>query len=263
MGKVNLRLESLNKEERANMATVLDFLFNPDRPSKDIIINLVSQIYGNKYFNIVSDNGHTPIAYHATTYEKDKHWFTLARFEENQMTSEALDFFGRDDDRDFRRYYGLGICKEDGILYAVSLQERCSPNWNNAYLIGMVSPLKELSFPILKTNGTICAMCDTLHDAINNKIWSEKPLFLEEGGVVSMAVKDQHGNYCYIKGPSVDNVFRDYADNYTDYRSYRNQMASEWRIADPVTRQRYEEWKKSAAGLKSSFDKFYGGGIVD
>ena len=25
----------------------------------------------------------------------------------------------------------------------------------------------------------------------------------------------------------------------------------------------YEEWKKTAKGLKSDFDKFYGGGIVD
>lgn len=260
---VNLRLEHLNKEEKVNMTAVLDFLFNPDRPSKDIIINLVSQIYGNKYFNIVCDNGRSPVAYHATTYEKNKHWFTLVRFEENQMTSEALDFFGRDNDRDFSRYYGLSICKEDGILYAVSLQERCSPNWNNEYLIRMVLPLKELNFPILKTDGTISSMCGTLHDAINSKIWCEKPLFLEKSGAVSMAVKDQHGNYCYIKGTSVDSVFRDYADNYTGYQSYRNQMASEWKIVDPVTRQRYEEWKKSATGLKSDFDKFYGGGIVD
>jgi hypothetical protein len=76
-------------------------------------------------------------------------------------------------------------------------------------------------------------------------------------------VKDQHGNYCYIRGTDIDSVFRDYADNYTGYRNYRRQMASEWEIVDKATKRRYTEWQQTSTGLKSDFDKFYGGGIVD
>ena len=60
-----------------------------------------------------------------------------------------------------------------------------------------------------------------------------------------------------------DDVFRDYTDNYTGYRNYRRQMASEWEIVNDKAKASYEEWKKTAKGLKSDFDKFYGGGIVD
>ena len=78
-----------------------------------------------------------------------------------------------------------------------------------------------------------------------------------------MVVKDQHGNYCTIEGKTLDDVFRDYADHYTGYRNYRRQMASEWEIVNDRAKASYDEWKKTAKGLKSDFDKFYGSGIVD
>ena len=78
-----------------------------------------------------------------------------------------------------------------------------------------------------------------------------------------MVIKDQHGNTTEITNTTIDKLFKDFADNYTGYRDYRRQTASEWKIVDNTTRLKYEEWKKTAKDLKSDWDKFYGGGIVD
>lgn len=264
MKTIKLRLGYLDNEEEANLITPLKFLFDPKSKSKDAIIKLADKLYGgDTQFDIVSDNGHTPEAYRATTYTKDKHYFTIVRFEAKHMTNEALDFFGHGDNWDFRYYYGLSVCKEDKKLYLVSFKNSCSPNWNNEYRIQRAMPLDMLNIPILEKGGTIYGMCDSLHTALNENIWKKKPLFIEEDGNVRMAVKDQHGNYCYIQGTDIDSVFRDYADHYTGYRDYRRQMASEWEIVDEATKRRYAEWQQTAKGLKSDFDKFYGGGIVD
>lgn len=264
MKTIKLRLRSLCNEEKEIMVKQLKFLFDPKSKSKDTIIKLADKLYGgDTRFEFILDNGHSPVADNATTYMKDKHYYTLVRFEAKHMTSEALDFFGHSDDWDFRYYYGLSVCKEDRKLYIVSFKDRCCPNWNNEYRIQRAMSLDMLNIPILDKKGTIYGMCNSLHIALNEKIWKKKPLLIEEEGKVSMAVKDQHGNYCYIQGADIESVFRDYADNYTGYRSYRNQMASEWEIVDKATELRYAEWQQTAKGLKSDFDKFYDGGIVD
>lgn len=264
MKTIKLRLDYLNNEEQVNMTTPLRFLFDPKSKSKDALIKLADRLYGgDTRFDFVTDNGHPSEADNATSYSKDRHYYTLVRFADKYLTEQAVELLGHSRNWDFRFFYGLSVCKEDRKLYLVSFSNQCCPNWNNEYWAQKVLPLETLDIPVLVNGGTIYAMCRSLHSALNEKLWKMKPLFIEQDGDVRMAVKDQHGNYCYIYGESVDAVFRDYADNYTGYRDYRRPMASEWEIVSDSIRQRYAEWRRTATGLKSSFDKFYRGGIVD
>lgn len=266
METIKLRLGYIDNAENATLKESLAFLYNPQSETKSALMALADKLYGgDKRFEIVSDNGRTPEAYRAESSTRNKHFFTLVRFDDKNMTQEALNFFGWSRDWDFRFYYGLCVCEEDRKLYIVSFKNTCSPNWNNEYYVVLPLPLdsEELDFPILKEDGTMYAICDSLHIALNEKYWETKPHYIEKDDYFAMLVKDQHGNYRYIEGESYNFVFRDYADNYTGYRNYRRQMASEWEIVSEEVKDDFELWKCLATGLKTDFDKFYGNGVVD
>lgn len=261
--ETKIYLNYLSKEEKVIMTETLAFLRNNDEASKAEFIKMAGELYAKENkLNFLWDNGHYPSEYCASS--RDKHFFTIIQFEKKHLTEQAINEFDRNySTSNFPCYFGISVCEEDRMLYFISFRDYGRPNWNNKYDAMKCSELQTLDFPILKEDGIIYKMDDALHAAINDRLASRRPLYTEKDGLVTMTVRDQHGNYCDIKGSSLEEVFRDYADNYTGYRDYRRQMASEWKIADDGIRQKFEEWKQTAKGLKSSFDKFYGGGIVD
>ena len=262
--ETKIYLNYLNKDEKVIMTRTLAFLLNNDDASKAELIKMAGKLYGKENrLNFLWDNGHMPSQWQASTRSKDKHFYTIIQFEKKHLTEQALEVLGTEHFKEFPYYYGISICDEDRKMYVVSFKDDGVPNWNNYYIAERYRELQDVDFTLLKEDGIIYKMDDALHAAINNKLASSRPMFTEKDGHVTMTVRDQHGNYCDIEGSSLEEVFRNYADNYTGYRDYRRQMASEWEIADDGIRQKYEEWKQTAKGLKSSFDKFYGGGIVD
>lgn len=255
----------LNEVEKVKMTIAMDFLHSANSESKNDLISLAADLYSkDTKLNFLHDNGRSPSETACHTYYKDKYFYTLVQFEQKDLTEQMINELGSyDGDWDWRYFYAISLCREDRELYIVSFSNACSPNWNNEYNVQKYKKLEDVVFPILKEGRTISRMNDSLHAAINEKLIAKKVTFKATDNYVYMSIKDQHGNYSSIEGNSLDDVFRDYADNYTGYRNYRRQMASEWEIVDNSARKMYDEWKKTAKGLKSDFDKFYGGGIVD
>lgn len=262
--ETKIYLNYLCDSEKSRMTDVLGFLRTGDVKSKDMFLKVADKLYGKGIvFNFMSNNGRCPDC--AWANYRDKHFTVVMRFAREHISDEGIRVLGHNDndDWDWRYFYGIAVGDDDRKVYAISYSNRCSPNWNHEYRIQSYVELSDFQWPLLNESGVVYSMDDSLHAAINDVLAEGKTMFTEEDGSVVMVVKDQHGNYTEIKGTSLDSVFRDYADNYTGYRNYRRQMASEWVIVDGYAREIFEEWKSTAKGLKSDFDKFYGGGIVD
>ena len=244
------------------MTEALPFL-TTNESSKDKLLEIAKRIYGKGItLSFEWDNGKYPSEWRANR-GGSMHFYTLIQFKEEDMTEEAISKLGRCDEWDWRYFYAISVCAEDRELYLLSFNNRYSPNWNGEYNMRRLIALTDVGFPILKEHSVIYRIDDALHNAINTSLLQSLPMFTEDEDKVVMMVKDQHGNYTAIEGTTIEQVFRNYADNYTGYRNFRRQMASEWVIVDDKARLRFEEWKRTAKGLKSDFDKFYGGGIVD
>lgn len=256
--KTRMYLNHLSNEEKERMTNELPFLRHNDEKSKKRLMRICNKLYAkeNKLERIM-DNGYTSQGSYASGY------YVIIGFEQKMLSDKAISVLGSCDEWDWRYFYGIAIGREDRQVYVISFSNACSPNWNDEYNRHKTIPLDDIDFSILKDDGVVYRMDDALHSAINNEIYSTAIIFSQTEGCVMMVVKDQHGNYCEIKGTSLENVFRDYADHYTGYRDYRHQMASEWEIVSSIAKEEYEEWKRTAKGLKSDFDKFYRGGIVD
>ena len=262
--KTKIYLNYLGNDEKMSMTDALSFLRSDDKESRKMFERIVREIYGvDRKFDYPSDNGHRP----SESTSKDgcgKYYHTIIQFEQKDLTEEAIEHLGRyDGEWDWRYFYAIAIGKEDRQLYLVSFSNAYSPNWNHEYNVQRKMELKDVDFQVLTRSGLIYRMDDSLHGAINDELWSKESTFSTSTDGIRLIVKDQHGNYCTIEGETLDVVFRDYANNYTGYRNYRRQMASEWEIVNDKAKASYEEWKKTATNLKSDFDKFYGGGIVD
>jgi len=254
-------LNYLRNEEKVRMTNTLAFLKGGSEFKKEFI-DLVDRVYGKDVsLDYIRDNGNIASEWGARYC--GNYYYTILFFEQKDLTEKAIEVLGSCDEWDWRYFYGIAIGKEDRKLYVISYRNECSPNWNSKYEAQRIVSFNDFDFPLLKEDGRIYRMDNALHSAINDELAKNLVLFVENDYEVSMVVKDQHGNYDTISGDSVESVFRNYADNYTGYRDYRRQMASEWEIVDDADRQRFEEWKRTATGLKSGFDKFYGGGIVD
>lgn len=264
METTKIYLNYLGKAEQETMTNALSFLRSEDKASRAMFERIAGEIYGpDRKFDYPSDNGHRP-SESTSKGGGGKYYHTIIQFGQKDLTDEAIEHLGRyDGEWDWRYFYAIAIGKEDRQLYLLSFSNACSPNWNHEYNVQRRMELKDVDFPILKQGGLVYRMCDSLHAAINDELWGGESTFTASNNGVRLVVKDQHGNYCAIEGSTLDDVFRDYADNYTGYRNYRRQMASEWEIVNDRAKASYEEWKKTAKNLKSDFDKFYGGGIVD
>ena len=263
MNQVKIYISHIDNVEKAKMTMALPFLYSKDDESKNELINLANTLYSkDKEITMQRDNGNLPCEHGCRTYSKDKHFYNLIQFEQKDLTDEAINALGKDDEFDWRYFYSIAICREDRELYLLSFSNACSPNWNGEYNLRRCLKLQDVDFPILKEDRFIYRIEDVLHGAINEKLMSNVETFKADDNHVSMVIKDQHGNYKKIEANSLEDLFRDFADNYCGYRNYKRQMASEWEIVNDVAKQTYEEWKENAKGLKSSFDKFYGG-IVD
>lgn len=262
METTKIYLNYLDKGEKERMTDALSFLRSENKESRAMFERIVDNVYGpDRKFDYPSDNGHRPSE--GTCRTCGKYYHTIIQFEQKDLTEDALKALGSCDEWDWRYFYAISIGKDDRQLYLVSFSNECSPNWNNKYNIQRCMELKDVDFLILRESGLVYRMCDSLHAAINGELWSKESTFSTSTDGVRMVVKDQHGNYTSIVGETLEQIFRDYADHYTGYRNYRRQMASEWEIVNDRAKTSYEEWKKTAKGLKSDFDKFYGGGIVD
>lgn len=264
--RTTLYLNWLDKDERVRMTEALPFLRNGEQNSREKLIQIASELYGKgTIIDFRSNNGHLPSEFRAQTYGKGRNFYTLMQFERKEVSDKCISVLGHRDNESYewRYFYGISLCDEDRELYIISFSNACSPNWNNEYNAQMYVRLADVDFPILKDDGVMYRMDDSLHAAINAKIVENTPKFLQTENGIEMMVRDQHGNYKTLVGKDLDSVFRYYADNCTGYKNYRRQDASEWVIVDDNARQKFEEWKKTAVGLKSDFDKFYGGGIVD
>ena len=265
MNTTKIYLNYLSNEEKVNMTNALAFLRKDDKASRKMFERIAGEIYGpDRRFDYPADNGHRPSEGSSRNYEKTMYLHTVVQFEQKDLTAAAIEHLGKyEGSWDWRYFYAIAVGKDDRKMYLVSFSNACSPNWNNEYNIQRYMELKDVDFPILKADGLVYRMCDSLHAAINAELWGKQEAFTEGPGYCRMMVRDQHGNYTTIEGCSAEDVFRDYADNYTGYRNYRRQMASEWVIVDDAVRESFKEWQQTANGLKSDFDKFYGGGIVD
>ena len=261
MKKTKIHLRSLPTTEKCELTNVLSFLWIPKSDTKRYLANLANNLYARDInLELVALNGH--LAPECRASSRDKNFYNLVQFKKEDLTPPALQFLGENNSFDWQHFYAISICREDRELYLISFSNACSPNWRDEYNVQRCMKLQDVDFGILKHGSYIYRMDAALHKAISKDILREQTTFCQEGKPF-MVVMDQYGNRAKICGDSIDAIFRDYADNYTDYRDYRHQSASEWEIVNHSAREMFTQWKKTATGLKSSFDKFYRGGIVD
>lgn len=265
MKKVEMYLSYLNKAEKYKMVSVLGFLCDSHAEGKEKLISIAQDLYPQDVkLDFLTDNGNKPSE--TSCYTNGFLFYTLMQFEQKDLTEQMIGKMGKGNDDDgfpWRYLYTISLCNQDKELYLVSFSNKYSPNWNDEYNVHHYMKLQDVDFPILKEDGKVFRMTDSLHNAINAKLYEGKQTFVETGNSVSLVLKDQHGNYITIEGNSLDAVFKDYADNYVGYRNFRRQMVSEWEIVNDKAKTMFATWKETAKGLKSDFDKFYGGGIVD
>lgn len=265
--QIKLYLNNINDKEKKVMTDFLSFLHNPnDTESKKNLTEIANKLFGgDRRIELAWCGNRT--AYESVArppYKKEKKYYNLIKLGEHEvMTDQALFMLGKRLEWDWRYMYSIALCSEDRKLYVISYSNACSPNWNEEYNIQHITALDDVYYPLLKENCVIYKIENNLHAAINDIIYSGRELFAVTAIGASMVVKDQHGNYTTLQGNSMEDVFRDYADNYTGYRNFRRQGVSEWEIVSDVAKEEYSQWVKTARGLKSDFDKFYGSGIVD
>jgi hypothetical protein len=267
MAKIELYINGINNNEKKVMTGFLSFLHNPsDTESKKRLTEMADKLYGRDIqIGLGWCDGHS--AYESVArprYQKDDCYYNLVKLGEHDvMTDKALNLLGKCLEWDWRLRYSIALRSKDRKLYVISYSNAYSPNWNDVYDTDICIALDDIDFPLLKEGRVIERIENNLHAAINEKLYIGKKPFRVDANGVYMLVKDQHGNYTYVHGKTTDDVFREYADKYTGYRDFRRQGVSEWEIVGEMARENYNEWLKTAKGLKSSFEKFYGGGIVD
>lgn len=267
MATIKLYLNGINDAEKTNMTKFLSFLHEPnDNESRERLTKIATRLYGGDIkLDLAWCGNHT--AYESVArprYNKSVQYYNIIKLGEHEvMTEPALSMLGKCLEWDWRYMYSIALCSEDRKLYVISYSNACQPNWNDNYDLKGCIALDEVDFQLLKDGCTISRIENNLHAAINDILYSDNDAFKVTADGVSMLIKDQHGNYMTLHGKSVEEVFRNYADNYVGYRNFRRPDVSEWKIVGEDAKANYNEWIKSAQGLKSDFDKFYGGGIVD
>lgn len=263
METTRIYLNYLTRDEGFRLALIaLPFLKRGGEEGKRELITASNNLYGaDKKLDFGWDNGRYPDGY--AVAKGDKHYITLIKSEKRDMTQEALDLLGSTDNTNFPYHYAIMLGREDRLLYVASFSDRYCPNWTNKYDMEHLMPIWDVTIPLLKEDAPICMMDDALHEELNRRLADGQPMSGESVGYAWFKVHDQHGNYTDVGGETMERAFRSYADNYTGYQSFRKPMASEWVICDPKVRERYNDWRKTAKGLKSDFDKFYGGAVVD
>lgn len=264
MNKVTMYLSCPNKEEKKKMAQALNFLYDINAEGKKKFLNTCKKLFSKDVkLDFAWDNGRYPEGTTCKAYDKTFH--SLILFNQDDLTEQMINVLGTSpySEYSWRYLYAISLCEGDRELYIVSFMSRYVPNWNNEFEAQNYMKLKDVDFPILKEGCPIYKITACLHSKLNEQLIKGKRTFIEGAKSVSMVVKDQHGNYTTIKGNTLDDVFRDYANNYTGYCNYRRQTASEWVIVNEKASNKFKAWKETAKGLVSDFDKFYGGGIVD
>lgn len=264
MNEVTMYLSSIGKEEEKKMAQALNFLYDMNAEGKKKFLNMCKKLFSKDVKLFFSwDNGRYPEGTTSNTPNKTFH--TLILFQQDKLTEQMINALGQSPypEHSWRYLYAISLREDDRELYIVSFMSRYVPNWNNEYEVQNYMKLKDVDFPILKEGCSIYKITACLHTKLNEQLIKGKKTFIEGAKSVSMVVKDQHGNYTTIKGNTLDDVFRDYANNYTGYCNYRRQTASEWVIVNEKASNKFKAWKETAKGLVSDFDKFYGSGIVD
>lgn len=258
----DIYLSYITKNEARKIMALMPFLTRGGEEGKNGLARIANKIY-DKSMNLFykSCNGRYPDEYAAM--KDDECFYTLIDFRKDAMTDEALERFGSTDSINFSYYYAIMLGRNDRKLYVASFQDKYCPNWNLDYKVRHIEPFADVTIPLVRDGCVFTKIEDALHREINRIQAESRPAFIELPGYVQMMVCDQHGTYEDIIGDTVEDVFRDYADNYTGYQSFRRPGASEFVIYDPKVRERFNTWKATAKGLKSDFDKFYGGAVVD
>lgn len=258
----NLYLEYITKEEAQEIMPTMPFLTRGGGEGKESLVSMVNNIY-DKSMGLKADwcNGRYPDEYCAE--QGDKLYYTLIEFSAEDMTEDAIKMFGKPTNEYFPYYYAIMLGRDDRRLYVASFIDNGVPNWNTEYKIKRVESFENVTIPLIKDGCVFYKIDDALHREVNRIRYQSIPVFSETPGNVQMTVRDQHGHYKNIKGATIEEVFRDYADNYTGYQSFRRPRASEYIICDANARNRFDDWKMKAKGLKSDFDKFYGNAVVD
>lgn len=260
MQNVRFFVSYANKAESDNIINYFPFLVKNDTESRREFCEVVESVYEGVNIDFITNVKQNEI----TSKFMSVRFHNIVRFEEKHLTDQAINALGGKyrGSWDWRYLYGIAIHNETRKPFLVAFSNACSPNWNEQYNTEHLIPLEEVDFPILKEDGVIYKIEDNFHAEINNRIFEGTPLYTEKDGMLEMWIADQHGNRKKLSG-SVESVFRDFADNHTDYRNFRRPDVSEWYIVDENLNERFYAWKETAQGLKSGFDKFYGSGIVD
>lgn len=236
--------------------------YGGDEISKRNFINLVRDVYGDsssRYPINLKYRGGNP-EYESSATWNDRMLYTIVKFERRRdyctLSKEALEELG-----DYEsNFYGIMIDRESRELYLASFSE--TDGWNRRYRVCRCMKLEDVNFPILSKvekyyiDGAILS-------EMKRHAYKGKPMYGKTNNGVWVMIRNNGGQYERLEGSSLDDVFREYADHYTGYKSYKRTYAVDWDICDNDLKKEYDKWAKTATGLKSDFDKFYGNGVVD
>lgn len=167
---------------------------------------------------------------------------------------------------DFPRYNCVMLDINDFKLYKGIIYEPYAPNWNHEYRIEYKEEMKD-GMTAFNSMEELFYVERTFLSILHDDFYKRCVDFVEQpdsDGLFKVTIADDRtGRRIVIGDKSIDAVFKTIADKYQGIRNYRRMNAVECDIVNADTKKKFDDWKLTASGLKSDFDKFYGGGIVD
>lgn len=269
MKVIDIYPEYVNAAGVADISRVLDFLVHLNANSIEDVVTALQPMLTSRLDRSINYRDVSGARYMGEKYR------VLIRLANSFVNKEllpagCLDNFKDDRYQEFPQWAAVCVKEGDATdLHFCIFYERFSPNWNHEADIIKAVPLKtviEYGSVITSLNG-IKQIDRTAQRLMREHLHTEYKDFISEpdsDGLFKVYISDDRtGRVVCVTGSTVDDVFRTIANDYQGHRNYRRPDACEFAPANDDTKVIFEKWMKTAKGLTSDFDKFYGGGIVD
>lgn len=269
MANIDIYPEYVNMSSTKDISSLLSFLVLTDANS---IKEIVSALYPMLTSSLSKSFQYNDVA---VSRRAGHRYWTIIKLKNSFVNKSLLPEgslidFKDDRYREFPEW--AAVCIKEGDtsdLHFCIFYENYSPNWNHEAVLLKAEPLTSLI-----EHGNIISSLDgvrqidrTAQRLMRDHLNATYKDFVTEpdsdGFFKVYIAEERTGLVKCVADKSVDNVFRTIANDYQGHRNYRRPNAYEFVPKNDNTRVVFEDWKKTASGLTSDFDKFYGGGIVD
>lgn len=230
---------------------------------KDFVKKMTDYYSKVDKFDMYRPNGNTPYEYGATDYTGHT-LYAIVGIDRRNLNQEHR-AASHKESGDFPTYYAISVDSKTNELFFMAYSDVCSPNWNREYRVIKATPLEDIGTPLVDSYKKISKIDKSVLQFIrDNAEENDDDFYKCDDGIWSITIQaDLTGARVTLKGSSKEDIFRNIADNYQGQRNMRCPSTSNYDLVSVKGKAEFDEWIKTAKGLKSSFDKFYRGGFVD